>query len=228
MHALTLAAVVDEVNEKRLLGKPLNGDRRATLCRFVAERQDQPGAYGGLFAPVEGELARGYRFFTGERVTTNAGSRHVLGEEALRALVLMQPRAQSARAAIDRAADWVAKRLDESERGDVGLRARGMFCCMSCSVALWRVFVLDVVEASEDRLRGGLRFLHNRRDGKSAWRSFPFYYTLAALLEIEHDAARAELRYARPAAERRLKRAASAGDDVYARRHHLILERVLA
>ncbi len=222
---LMLTAVVDEVNDARLFDQPLPAARRRTLAAFLIERQGLPGSYCGLFAPVGDEIADGYRFYTGERINTNAGSRHILGEETLRALVLLAPTTRAGKAAIGRAAEAMSRRLHESETSHGGgLHRRGMYCCNRCSVALWRVFGVGAIEDAADRLRCGLKQLRQKRDGQGAWRGFPFHYTLSALLEAPPDSVRAELRYARPAVERRLKRAAKAPGDPYAARRRRLME----
>ena len=62
--------------------------------------------------------------------------------------------------------------------------------------------------------RHGLRVLAGYRTDGRGWRRFPFYYTLLALTEIDLPAARAELRWAAPAAERSLKALRGAGQRV--------------
>lgn len=229
MNTLTLTAAIEQINESRLFDRPLATARRREFAAFLASRQGLPGSYCGLFAPADGELAHGYRFFTGERINTDAGCRHILGEEALRALVLLDPTTKAGRAAIDRAAAAMSDRLrrSETERGG-GIRDRGMYCCMRCSVALWRVWSLGIMDDAADRLRCGMKLLRARRDGAGAWRGYPFHYTLSALLEAaQTSAARAELRYARPAIERRLDRAANSTKDPYAARRRRLLERAM-
>ncbi len=227
-NVLTLSAIVDEVNDKRLFGKEHCCGRRVKLCRTVSDQQGQPGSYGQLFAPVGNEIADGYRFFTGERITTRAGASHILGEEALRALVIMQPKSQHGQKAIGRAADWVSKRLHQSEtEHGGGMRKRGTYCCNSCTVALWRTWNVGIIDEAADRLHHGLKFLKTKRDGEGDWRGFKFYYVLSALIEAENDLARKELRYAKPLIERRLTRAPKNTKDVYKLRRRRLLELAL-
>ena len=58
----------------------------------------------------------------------------------------------------------------------------------------------------------GLADLRSRRDGSGRWRTYPFYYTLLSLVEIDHPAAQAELTYAAPACERVLRRRPGSGE----------------
>ncbi len=99
-----------------------------------------------------------------------------------------------------------------------------MFCCMRCSVALWRVWSLGVMEDAADRLRCGMKLLAARRDGNGAWRGYPFHYTLSALVVADTDESRNELHYAKPAIERRLNRAPKQSNDLYAARRRRLLE----
>lgn len=226
---LTLTSIVDEVNDKRLWGQPHCCGRCVKLCRFIADRQGAVGSYCGLFAPTDDELVDGYRFFTGERINTDAGMRHILGEEALRALVIMGPRTKSGQAAINKASDTMSRQLyrSETEHGG-GLRDRGLYCCMRCSVALWRVYSVGVIEDATDRLTCGMKYLKAKRDGNGTWQSFPFHYTLSALVDAQHELADKELRYALPAIEKRLMRSTKHSDDRYLQRRKKLLEVAMA
>jgi hypothetical protein len=224
---LALSQAVDETNDAALLGKPLSATRRKTLAMFIAKRQGLPGSYGGLFAPVGDEIAGGYVVFTGERMRAGAGADHILGEEALRALLLLERQAPPARSrtlaseALRRATEAMEERLSTHP-------FPALYCCMRCGVALWRVFALDGYPHSEERLARGLEWLSGRRDGKGGWTGMPYYYTLSALVEAVDTlpAAVAELSYAREAIEHRLARAAREAEP-YATRRRVLLERAL-
>ena len=58
---------------------------RGQAARSIAGRQGLPGAYGGTFAGFASERSKGIVLFTGERIAS-ASARHILGEEASRAL----------------------------------------------------------------------------------------------------------------------------------------------
>ncbi|HPQ39570.1 MAG TPA: hypothetical protein PLV45_04290 [bacterium] len=77
----------------------------------------------------------------------------------------------------------------------------------------------------EERLRGGLIYLKEHRDGKGRWRRFPFYYTLLALTEIPGRQSDDEIRYAAPGLERMLKR--KERGDRYDRRRRAVAETLL-
>lgn len=63
------------------------------------------------------------------------------------------------------------------------------------------------------------------RDGKGAWRRFPFYYTTLALTELKHPKAREELDYILPACQK--KRARLKPKDEISERRIVILDRIL-
>jgi hypothetical protein len=229
----TVTSVIDEVNDWQMFGHHCCG-RRVKLRSFLASRQGQPGAYAGLFAAMPGELDHGYRFHTGERIRTRAGSTHILGEEALRALILVEPETKAAQAAIANATIEMERRLKAQERARRPKQrwTVGCYCCGRCSVAVWRALAVGAYSDPRRRLAGAMKALRTTRDGKGTWRGLPFYYTLSALVEVQErvgiEESRAELRYTRPAVENRLARLARDGQDVHVRRRRAICERALA
>lgn len=76
-----------------------------------------------------------------------------------------------------------------------------------------------------ERLVGGIRYLHEHRDGSGRWRRFPFYYTLLSLIEIPGKDAVSEIRYAAPGLEKMLKRRGEVNR--FALRRRVLAERVL-
>jgi hypothetical protein len=70
-----------------------------------------------MFAPTERDFRAGIRLFTGERVTSGAATSHILGEEACRALLLLNTDVKKAREALQRAIRSMDSRLRESESG---------------------------------------------------------------------------------------------------------------
>jgi len=76
---LTVSGVIDEVNDMLLLGKALSAQRSERLGRFLAGRQGLEGSYAGMFAAIGDELSEGYRIYTGERMRSGGGARHILG-----------------------------------------------------------------------------------------------------------------------------------------------------
>lgn len=92
-------------------------------------------------------------------------------------------------------------------------------------MSLWRHLTAGGLDNQEARLTEGLKVLKQRRDGTGRWRSFPFYYTLLTLTDIDLTQAVDELKYAAVVCERYLKRPAT-GDNLDQRRR-LLTERVL-
>ena len=101
----------------------------------------------------------------------------------------------------------------------------GLFCCGTCTAALWRNVSTGGFPEEDRFLTAGLAALTEHRDGKGRWRRFPFHYTLLALLDIDRPAVIAELRYTARSCERSIK--AFRGKDVYASRRRDVMARVL-
>ena len=70
-----------------------------------------------------------------------------------------------------------------------------------------------------------LSALPQHRNGKGAWRRFPFFYTALALTELDHPKAKKEREYIRPVCEK--KRARLEPKDDVSRRRIAVLDRVL-
>jgi len=218
----SLAATLDAVNEAFFFDRPPAKAERRAAARWIAARQGLPGAYAGMFAPTAKDFASGLRLFSGECIGTRAGTSHILGEEACRALLLLDVDDAAPRDALKRASEGILTRLDEHFAEN---RGAGTYCCGKCSASLWRHLVAGGLNSRRKRLADGLAALGKHRDGKGRWRVFPFHYTLLALTEIGTPAARQEMRYAAPACERLVKR--KAGGDKYDRRRRTLTERVL-
>ena len=218
----SLAATIDALSEAFFFGRALSGPQRQAAAEWIASRQGLPGSYAGMFAPTEKDRAKTFRVFTGEGGLGRAGMRHVLGEEACRALILLDVPDRKVRDALNRAGAGMIERMTEKPN-----RASGMYCCGRCSAALWRHLAVGGLTGTERLLAAGLKTLKAHRDPAKPgrWRRFGFWYTLLALSEIDLPSARAELRYAAPACERALKR--SATGDTYPQRRKELARRVL-
>ena len=183
--------------------------------RWVLARQGLQGSYFNLFMPTNQDLSQGVRLPTGERMLSDAGTRHVLGEEALRTVIVWKLRSSSA--------------VTQALKGFNGLLEAGgkagSWCCHTCTIAFLRT--LPVVKPSKwDRiLEKGLNRIKKARTPDGRWHGFPFYYTLLTLSEMDTPSARAELRHASKIAERLLKRYHS--DDRISRFRRLALEATL-
>jgi hypothetical protein len=219
----SLSRTVDAINAAHFESRILTSGERGDAARWIAARQGQPGAYGGTFAGFPSERTRGIVLFTGERITS-ASARHILGEEASRALRLLRVRDRIVTRALAAADQGLMQCLARAAE-DPRKRNPGLYCCGKCSVGLWRNLLAGGLDRGEERLQAGASHLRTLRDGEHGWRKFPFWYTVLALSEMNSAVATAELTYAAPA----LERAASAArrSTVYARRRQELAVRTL-
>ncbi len=216
----SLANTVDSVQEAFLFRHSVSAAERETVANWIATRQGQPGCYADMFAPTTADAANGIHLFTGERVAPSASLRHVSGEEACRALILLKPKSKTAQAALKRATDGMLRQLSLC-RGN----GRAFFCCGTCDPALWRHIAAGGLRGAEDWIPRGLKNLKAHRDTLGRWRRFPFYYTLLTLTEIDLPEARREIKYAAEVIERSLARRTSVGK--YSQRRRTVLETAL-
>jgi hypothetical protein len=224
VHAERLERTLDAINEAFFNGRLLTYAQRLEAARWIAGRHGQPRAYANMFAPTGHDLQKGIRVFTGEKISTKAGTSHVLGEEACRALILLEVSEASVLLAIEEAEAGIRARVEEAEKRSPN--SMGLYCCGICSVSFWRHLIVGGVNWSEKRLVAGQRQLKDHRSGGGKWKRFPYWYALLALSEMDGAAAREERRYAAPVLERYLKRKAKM--DPIGKRHHAVAERVLS
>ena len=220
----SLSRTVDALSELDFERRSLPAADHAAVARWIAGRQGLKGAYADMFAGFPAELEQGIAVFTGERITS-ASARHVLGEEAARALRLLRPSEPSVRAALGRADEGMLKRLAQAAL-DPRNGNPGRYCCGKCTVGFWRNLLSGGLDRREERLSRGVgEVLRGMRTGQGKWRVFPFWYTVLALSEMDLPEARAELRYAAPVLERVAQRRVPAS--AHGRRRHAIACRVL-
>ena len=223
INRTSLSRTVDAVNAALFEGRAIPATERAQTARWIAARQGLPGAYGDTFAGFPSERAGGIVLFTGERIAF-ASARHILGEEASRAVRLLGVRDSTVARALEAADAGMMRRLARAAE-DPRSRNPGLFCCGKCSVGLWRNLLSGGLDRRGERLRRGAGHLRTVRDGEQGWRKFPFWYTVLALSEMDSDEAKAELKYAAPALERAANRTAPATS--YAARRRNLAARVL-
>lgn len=222
LNTQSLGLTIDAITQAHFFAREIPHAERARAAKWIVSRQGMPGAYRAtFFAPTEFDFANGFSVFTGERITSRAGTSHIIGEEACRALALLGVNTLEVREALNRANTALEKWIDCAENGGPGA---GTFCCGTCSVALWRNLLTHGPGTAQRRLAVGMRALKAARDGKGKWKRFPFHYTLLALGEIESPLALAEIRYAAPVIERALKLPLR-GE--YAPRRHATMQRAL-
>ena len=215
-----LAATLDAVNEALFLGQAVPKAERAQIAKWIAERQGLPGSYRGMPAPTEGNFREPVRVFTGETIGSRAGTAHVLGQEACRALILCGSPQAAATGALERSTEWLRVWLGEGREATTG-----RYCCCRCSVALWRHLAVSDLPGAEACLSAGVRGLAARREEAGRWHGFPFWYTVLALSDLEVAGAEEERQHAAPALERLLR--GKAGDGKVHRRRKALAEKVL-
>ncbi len=221
----SLARTIDALDEVIFSASKLPRRELESAVRWIASRQGMSGAYrDGMFAPTLWDLQRGIQCFTGERISSNAGISHVLGEEACRILVLLNVQDERVQTALRLASGCMNRVLESSS--EARQENIGMYCCGTCSCSLWRHLAAGGLGNVEARLENGLRILKKRRNGDGRWSGFPFYYTLLALSEIPLPSAINEIKYAAPVCERLLKRRVAL--DKFSHRRRELMGRVLA
>lgn len=224
VNTKSLAEMVDRVDEAFFFGSSISGAQREEAAQWIASRQGLPGSYAGMFAPTERDFKEGVRVFTGERMRSRAGTAHILGEEACRALILLEVHTTNVEKALANASAGMMHSL--KKRGDrPTAQTSGTYCCGTCSASLWRHLAVGGLENPERLLAAGLKTLKAHRLGTGRWKRFPFYYTLLALSEIDLPSAVQELGYAAPSCERLLKRSPKNGK--YDFRRRVLAERIL-
>jgi hypothetical protein len=223
INRTSLSQTVDALNAAHFDGRALAATERSQVARWIAARQGLSGAYGGTFAGFPSERTRGIVLFTGERIAS-ASARHILGEEASRALRLLRVRDRSVTRALEAADDGLMRCLARAAE-DPGKSNPGLYCCGKCSVGLWRNLLSGGLSRREERLRCGALHLRSVHDGEHGWRKFPFWYTVLALSEMDTTEAKAELKHAAPELERTATRPVASA--VYARRRQELAARAL-
>lgn len=215
----SLAATLDAVNEAYFFGAAPSKTDRAAAAKWIAARAGIPGSYALMPAPTKADFEKGFAVFTGERFKSGAGAGCKLGNEALRALIVLDAGGREVKDAIARGKEAMSLRMAK-------YRMYGRYCCGSCAVATWRNALVGGIEKTEKVLAAGVKALREYRDGKGGWRTFPFWYTLLALSEMSTRPSIAEVRYAAPVCERFLASTSPRGK--YDRRRRAVAEQVLA
>jgi hypothetical protein len=134
--------------------------------------------------------------FTGEKLVC-ASARHIMGQEAARAAWLLGKEDAVVQNAYHRATSWMHE--------EPGFQESGTYCCGRCTLAYWRHSWVGDFEDKEAHIVKGLQVMKGCRKPDGEWRSFPFFYAVFALLELDLEPAHAELKHALPVMERYIK-----------------------
>jgi hypothetical protein len=200
----SLAETVDILNAMFFEGTEISEPEREQVGIWIAARQGLKGAYANMFAPTGEDYQTPLRLFTGEKVTTGAGTGHIIGEEACRVMLKLNLKNPESLAALARATagmmDAIVKERDFNKYNP------GWFCCGTCTPTLWRHLSAGGLDNTEARYTAGLKALKSMRDGNGKWRRFKFHWTISALIEMDLPEAAEELRYVSKTLERIAKR----------------------
>lgn len=195
----SLAETLWRLEEVRREFRPKVNTQVTEALNWVLSRQGLEGAYRNLFAPTEKDL-KGVKLITGEPIFSGA-LRHMLGEEALRTVIVW-----------DQGSSSTAKKAKESfnclfeKVGEPPAKTTGFYCCHKCTLAFLRTLALVKPDGWEATLKKGVENIRKKRTPDGKWRSFPFYYTLLTLSEIDTPSAKAELKHASTTAKKLLSR----------------------
>jgi len=215
----SLSETLDRINEAFFHDRKISSSQRREVSNWIADRHSMRRSYACMPAPTDADFENGIRLFTGEKMTTGAGTSHILGEEACRALILLGVDNKKVRDALKASNEGMFERLGHDRR-------KGTYCCGTCTPAYWRHLVVGGLRDSEAELKAGMKDLKKHRQDNGRWRRYPFYYTLYALSEIDLPGAIAEMKFAAPSLERLVRRKPS--DEKYAARRRELAERILS
>lgn len=211
----SMVKTVDNINEMFLYGKKINHEDGVEVSHWIIAQQGKKGAYRNMFAPTPSDFEQGIRVFTGERLVS-ASARHIMGQEAARVSWLLNSTDPLVVEAYNRATSWMPETAD--------FQQSGTFCCARCSLAFWRNYKVGNFLNKDALITKGLQALTDNRLGDGTWRRFPFYYAVYTLMDLNLDAAQAELKYARPAMEKFMKKTRL---NAYSQRRTAIFQKAL-
>jgi hypothetical protein len=220
----SLFKTVDNVSEALLFDLRINNNETIEIADFIVNQQGKPRTYANTFAPTETDLKNDLVLFTGERITTSAGKCHMIGEEASRILRKLELHSDKIKTALHHADIGLKKQINESLHNS--RYEYGMYCCKSCSCALWINLASGGLNNDLELLKAGLTYLKNHRDDEGRWSGFLYYYTLYVLNEVDKVLVMDEMKYAAKTIERRLKKKKT-NESKYELRRKFICEQIL-
>ena len=184
------------LEEVRLGFRRKSVDDVQEALQWVLSRQGLKGSYCDLSAPTHQDLTQGVQLLTGERIGRYGAARHILGEEALRTVIIWDHRSSASTAEALKGFNQILERGGRS----------GSYCCYRCTSSFLRTLAVVRPEEWEEILEKGLSKIKAARTPDGRWHGFPFYYTLLTLSEIDSPFAGDELRHGRRIAKDLLKR----------------------
>jgi len=192
----SLQETVYRLEEARLGFRASSNAETKEALDWVLGRQGLKGSYRNLFAPTEKDMSEGLQRLTGEQYPgRGALTRHSLGEEALRAVILWNQNSHPS----------AIKALGSFEEMVNG-HQNGFYCCYNCTPAFLRTLSVVKLNGRDEILRKGIGNIRKARTSNGRWRGFPFYYTLLTLSDINVPSAKDELRYVGKTAQKLVKK----------------------
>jgi hypothetical protein len=196
IHPTNLFTTLDTTAEILFHKEPLSNTQRQGIANLITNRQCLTGVNAGLFIPFASESEAKVRLFSGESLNTDLARTHILMIEAVRILKLLSIKNHVITQSIS-VADHRMEKMCYSN-----FCAKGE--CRALTVAYMRYQSLDGIGNTAARINTHLTNLSHHRDGKGKWGSFPFFYTLLMLSELEDPLAFQELQYAAPVCKKQL------------------------
>ena len=117
----SLAETLDNVNNDFFYKRTLSISQKEKIAKWIAVRQGLQYSYANMFAPTLKDINEGIKVFTGERIQSRVAIRHILGEEACRALILLDVTNNDVINSLNQASTGMMNALKRSEEKD-GLR----------------------------------------------------------------------------------------------------------
>lgn len=214
----SLAITLDNLNDSILHGNTMDESEKVQTALWLSSLQGKPGSYRGMFAIPPADKKNETMLYTGDLLNSNASLRHILGEEALHALLWLNVKDGAVQTAVENALAALAEYT-----GYLGKNPPPTYCCGKCTDAVLRVMRLIPEQEAKRYIQASLKAIKTFRDGNGKWKRFPFYYTLYTLMDL--PGAEDELIYSSAVLERSLK--TMKPTDKYKQRKLIIGEKIL-
>lgn len=222
INSKSLYKTLDNLNHIFINKESISVKDRTEVAHWIAARQGLKVSYTNMPAPTEADF-KGIRLFTGDILTSKASIGHILGEESIRALYLLDIKDQKTSIALSNASSGIKTVIERNYKA--GNYYLGTFCCGKCTAALWRNLSAEGVKKNKEYFESGIKYLKSLRDGKDKWKRFPFFYTVLALSDIDLPESKSELEYASVLLKRYVNRKGRNG--IYENRKKAISKKAL-